>query len=87
MLRRLLAVEDSKTKKVQFIGFDITGGDIEYDILASQGPNTTLRKVRSTPTSSTMSGWNSVVECSRLLAGHSKPALVTGSCHALAPIS
>ncbi|CAL5223582.1 g6118 [Coccomyxa viridis] len=45
---RPLAVEDSKTKKVQFIGFDITGGDIEYDILASQGPNTTLRKTYDT---------------------------------------
>ena len=32
---------------MEFIGFDITGGKIEYDILASQGPNTTLRKVRS----------------------------------------
>ena len=45
MMCRPLAADDSTTKKVEFIGFDITGGDIEYDILASQGPNTTLRKV------------------------------------------
>ena len=36
---------DAPVDPVEFIGFDITGGKIEYDILASQGPNTTLRKV------------------------------------------
>lgn len=39
--------EDAAVAPVEFIGFDITGGKIEYDILASQGPNTTLRKVLS----------------------------------------
>ena len=36
MSRRSIAKDDTKTKKVEFIGFDITGGEIEYDILASQ---------------------------------------------------
>lgn len=45
VLCRPLTADDTDTKKVQFIGFDITGGKIEYDILASQGPNTTLRRV------------------------------------------
>ena len=40
-------VADKPVAPVEFIGFDITGGKIEYDILASQGPNTTLRKVPS----------------------------------------
>jgi hypothetical protein len=34
-------------KQLEFIGFDITGDEIEYDITAPQGPNTTLRKVHA----------------------------------------
>ena len=37
--------QEEVVKQVEFIGFDITGGQIEYDITAPQGPNTTLRKV------------------------------------------
>ncbi len=39
--------EDNSAKQVEFIGFDITGDKIEYDITVGQGPNTTLRKVPS----------------------------------------
>ena len=72
MLCRPLAVEDSKTKKVQFIGFDITGGDIEYDILASQGPNTTLRKVSPIPVIVRHVRSVHVPPCCRLLGGQRK---------------
>ncbi len=37
--------DEEEVKQVEFIGFDITGGKVEYDITAPQGANTTLRKV------------------------------------------
>ena len=36
---------DASVKEIGFIGFDIVGGRVEYDITAPQGPNTTLRRV------------------------------------------
>lgn len=66
-------MDDSTTEKVQFIGFDITGGDIEYDILASQGPNTTLRKV-SSMLERTMAGRIAFLPAARLAGWHIKPA-------------
>ena len=74
LLCRPLAVDDSATKKVQFIGFDITGGDIEYDILASQGPNTTLRKVSAACILMLMSGRMVCWPAGRWLGWHIKPA-------------
>ena len=37
--------ENTAVVPVDYISLDITGGKSEYDILASQGPGTTLRKV------------------------------------------
>ena len=33
---------------MDFIGYDVTGGEIEYQILEPMGPNTTHLKVSST---------------------------------------
>lgn len=43
--RRPIEENDAGIKKIDFIGFDIVGGRVEYDITAPQGPNTTLRRV------------------------------------------
>lgn len=44
-VRRPIEENDAGIKKIDFIGFDIVGGRVEYDITAPQGPNTTLRRV------------------------------------------
>ncbi|EIE18154.1 hypothetical protein COCSUDRAFT_68383 [Coccomyxa subellipsoidea C-169] len=42
---RPIEENDASIKEIDFIGFDIVGGRVEYDITAPQGPNTTLRRV------------------------------------------
>lgn len=46
--RRPLTSHDHGVQPVDFIGYDVTGGEIEYQILESMGPNTTHLKVSST---------------------------------------
>lgn len=41
MYRVLNQTEKGMVKPVSTLGFDLTGGDIEYDILAPNAPNNT----------------------------------------------
>ena len=43
--RHVNAEEANALEKVHFMGFDVTGGKIEYDILRPMGPHTTHRQV------------------------------------------